>query len=262
MFMGFVSSAGYDTKETVSLEQGTPVKVLNGFQLTYIGSRPIDNERSGFLVDVEHGNERFTVMPVMRYSNYTQSVLRNPDVKNLYLKDFYIAPMSLETPEDHPAETLNLLKGESKELKGLRVTFVDYDFNNTDKAKMMEGGGFSIGAVLEVSSGNQTEKIQPLMKNDGRGPTFIPAKPSFANVEFTISKLKPNREDPSQSRVELSYRDLSASGLQSKAETLVVEASIKPFINLVWAGTITLLLGFIVTIVRRVQEAKLKVSTD
>jgi hypothetical protein len=36
---------------------------------------------------------------------------------------------------------------------------------------------------------------------------------------------------------------------------LVVEASIKPFISLVWAGVVILLVGFLVTLVRRVPEA-------
>jgi len=41
-----------------------------------------------------------------------------------------------------------------------------------------------------------------------------------------------------------------------REETLVVEASIKPMINLVWAGTITLIVGFLLTILRRSEEAK------
>jgi len=47
-----------------------------------------------------------------------------------------------------------------------------------------------------------------------------------------------------------------AAGQPSKSETLVVEASIKPFINLVWVGTITLVIGFFITILRRGSEAR------
>ena len=39
-------------------------------------------------------------------------------------------------------------------------------------------------------------------------------------------------------------------------DTLVVEASVKPLINLVWAGVIILLVGFGTTIVRRAGEAR------
>ena len=76
-----------------------------------------------------------------------------------------------------------------------------------------------------------------------------------SNVEFTIQKMQPNREDPSLSKVEIAITDPNAVSRRPKAETLIVEASVKPYINLVWAGTITLIVGFILTIVRRVQEA-------
>jgi cytochrome c biogenesis factor len=48
-----------------------------------------------------------------------------------------------------------------------------------------------------------------------------------------------------------------APGTPKKEETLVVEASVKPMINLVWTGTVTLVIGFFLTILRRVQEARL-----
>jgi cytochrome c biogenesis factor len=37
----------------------------------------------------------------------------------------------------------------------------------------------------------------------------------------------------------------------------MAEASVKPFINLVWSGVIIVIVGFLVTIVRRAQEASL-----
>jgi cytochrome c biogenesis factor len=37
----------------------------------------------------------------------------------------------------------------------------------------------------------------------------------------------------------------------------MAEASVKPFINLVWSGVIIVIVGFLVTIVRRGQEASL-----
>ena len=48
---------------------------------------------------------------------------------------------------------------------------------------------------------------------------------------------------------------------KNKADVLVVEASVKPYINLVWNGIIILIVGFIITIVRRSQEARLKLQT-
>jgi cytochrome c biogenesis factor len=40
----------------------------------------------------------------------------------------------------------------------------------------------------------------------------------------------------------------------AKEDVLVVDVSIKPLINLVWAGVIVLLAGFLITIIRRAPE--------
>jgi len=37
-------------------------------------------------------------------------------------------------------------------------------------------------------------------------------------------------------------------------EALVVEASIKPYINLLWGGTLVMMLGFVLSIFKRAKE--------
>ncbi len=257
LFLGFVSSARYDDKQTVSLPQGQSTEILGGYTLTYIGERPIDEERFGFDVQVQHGNEQYRVLPTMRISAKDNTMMRHPDILNMYTKDFYITPLSVETPDGKSGESIALLKGESKTLADdLKVTFVDFDFNDMQKGKMLEGGAFTIGVELLVELNGKKEAVKALMKNSGREITYIPAKSSLSDVEFTIQKIQPNKEEPAKSRVELSAADPQKISHQPKVETLVVEASIKPYINLVWMGTVTLVVGFILTIVRRVQEAR------
>jgi cytochrome c-type biogenesis protein CcmF len=79
--------------------------------------------------------------------------------------------------------------------------------------------------------------------------------------EFRISNIRPDRESKENSSIEITITDMKAvtvSPQQEKRDILVVEASIKPYINLVWNGVIILLVGLIVTIVRRSQEARLR----
>jgi hypothetical protein len=82
--------------------------------------------------------------------------------------------------------------------------------------------------------------------------------------EFVIVGMHPDREAKEGSSVEIGYTDLKVgapSNGMRKPDVLVVEASIKPYINLVWNGVIILIVGFIVTIVRRAQESRLKLQT-
>jgi cytochrome c-type biogenesis protein CcmF len=259
LFLGFVSSAKYDEKQTVTLEQGKPMEILNGYTLTYQGNHPLDEERYGFTVEVHHGNEVYHVMPVMRYSSFTNGMMRHPDILNMYTKDFYITPLSVESPDDKRAQSYSFKKGESKDVSGMNVTFVDFDFNDEEKGKMVTGGAeVTIGVILTVDHDGRQDTVKPLFKRTSSGPNYVPAQLSNGAAEFSIVKMQPNREDKSKSTVEISIATQADQANKPKLEALVVEASIKPYINLVWMGTITLVVGFLLTIVRRVQEAREK----
>jgi cytochrome c-type biogenesis protein CcmF len=259
LFLGFVASSRYDNKQTVSLEEGKAMNVFGDYTLTYLGNHALDAERYGFNVEVQHGDRTFSLMPVMRYSSMNNGTMRNPDILNMYTKDFYLSPLSVETPDQKAQQHVTFLKGETKDLNGIKVKFVDFDFNDVEKGKMITGGGdVTIGVILQATKDGATEEVKPLMKNSRGEMNFIPA--TFASTDFTIVRLQPNREDPTQSKVEISVDDHTSKPSQPRAETLVVEASIKPYINLVWMGTVTLVVGFILTIVRRVQEAREKES--
>jgi cytochrome c biogenesis factor len=71
--------------------------------------------------------------------------------------------------------------------------------------------------------------------------------------------MHPDREAKENSRVEIGVKDIQASSREpaSQGDVLMAEASVKPFINLVWSGVIIVIVGFLVTIVRRGQEASL-----
>lgn len=258
MFLGFVSSSRYDDKATISLEKGKPVNVLHGYTLTYVGYHSLERERYAFNVHVEKEGNHFTVAPVMYYSDFTQGLMRTPDVVNLVWKDFYVAPLSLDVPKEQNGEELVLKKNETKQVDGLDVKFIDFDFSDVQKGQMVTGESFSIGVILELSMEGKKERLGLKMINEGGEVRYVPMKSSLGKREFTISKIMPNREDPASSQVELLVKALDKTESEPANETLIVEASVKPFINLVWAGTLTMLVGFIVTIIRRAQEARLR----
>ena len=258
MFLGFVSSARYDDKATVSLEKGKSVEILNGYKLTYVGYHPLERERYAFNVHVEKDGHFFTIAPIMYYSEFSQGLMRNPDIVNLVWKDFYVSPLSLEVPKEGEGHEETFSKGEQKRLGDANAKFVDFDFSDAQKGKMATGEAFTIGVILEVEKEGKKEKIEVKMVNSGGQVSYPTSKSSLSSIAFSVVRLMPNREDPSKSQVVLSIHDPNQKGTAPAQETLVVEASVKPFINLVWVGTLTLLVGFIVTIVRRTQEARSK----
>lgn len=260
MFLGFVGSAKYDNKETLSLAQGEPMQCLNGYTLTYTGYKPIENgKKYAFEVNVEHKNRHFTIAPTMYKNN--EEIMRNPDILNLVTKDFYLAPLSLEpagSASGAGTQTLSFKKGETKKIGELEVTFMDFDFPVDQKAAMLEGKELKIGATLAIMQyGKKPAEIIPAKVIKQGEVTDKPA--TFdGKHEFTLVNMKPDKETKENSVVEISYTDLSLAQASKNTDVLIVEASVKPYINLVWSGVIVLLVGFIVTIVRRAQEARLQ----
>ncbi|MFZ4619718.1 MAG: heme lyase CcmF/NrfE family subunit [Bacteroidota bacterium] len=250
MFLGFVSSAKYDEVKTLNLEQGKEVKAL-GYTLKYVGYQPMPRGRFGFNVEVEKDGQKFVVTPVMFKEGDEGSLIRNPDIVNLITKDFYVSPLSLEVPDEAgQGNEVTIFKGKTESVAGMEVKYIDYSFTQSK-----ENGNYLV-MNIEVTRNGKKEIIHPTMTNKGGQPIFKEALLPNTNIAFLIKGMNPSEnENDAKVTLAISGLDESAAAVKTpKAETLVVEASVKPFINLVWIGTLALIGGFLITIVRRVKE--------
>lgn len=258
LFLGFITSERYDAQKTVSLEKGKSVEAL-GYEMSYKGYVPVDRDRYGFLVEMKKDGKVYTVAPTMYYSEFTKGIMRHPDLMNLLTRDVYIAPLSLEEPSTGRTEIpLELVKGGEGKAGDLRITF--RDFTDVDRMAMIEGREFSINARLKVREKNLPAKdVTVTILGSSAGMRPVPVEFTSAQsgaYELVLDRIMPDRENPERSKIALRVTLPPDPSTPPKAETLVVEASIKPMINLVWMGTVTLVVGFLLTIIRRIQEAR------
>ncbi len=261
MCIGFVTSERYDRKQTLSLEKGKPVPAL-GYTMTYTGYRMVDAERYGFVVQIEKDGDRREVAPVMYVSDFTQSIMRHPDLVNYIDRDLYVAPMSLEEATSGPREqTVELERDVPKTVGGVSLTFRSFDMKGANREAMMEGKPFEIKTRIDVLDGKKVTPLS-LRMTSANGSVDFPVA-TFTDAmgalyQFRIGRLRPPQDDSVAPTVEIIATTPQDRSGQGKPETLVIEASVKPFINLVWVGTVTLIVGFLLTIIRRVQESQLK----
>jgi cytochrome c-type biogenesis protein CcmF len=258
MCLGFVTSSRYDSKVTVSLERGKPVQAM-GYQLTYLGYKELDTERYAFNVEVEHDNIKKVVSPIMRFNTQENSTIRNPDLINFISRDFYVSPVTVETADDLNETPLMLAHMKPAQIGGLKVEFQGFEFTDAERSAMTEGKEFSINANLQITDGKMKRRLELKMKSGPGGAEYVPVSYMSQGgkpFEFTIKRMMPSQEDPAKSAVEITVKRPPDDTAPKREETLVIEASIKPMINLVWAGTITLVIGFLLTILRRTEEAR------
>jgi cytochrome c-type biogenesis protein CcmF len=246
MFLGFVASSKYDEAKTVSLEQGKEVEAL-GYVFKYVGYQPMERGRYAFNVEVTKDGHTFIVSPVMFQDAEKGSLIRNPDVVNLMTKDFYVSPLSLEAGSNgHTEDLVTVTEAAPVEAGGMRFHYNGY---------AIEKG--TLSASVEVTKDGKTDRVKLLMKNMASDNIeFVPAA-VHNNIVLTISSLNPNPGDKNLSSITIRIDGLHDHSMEesSSVDTLIIEASIKPYINLVWMGTFILIIGFIITIVRRWEES-------
>ncbi|HLP16180.1 MAG TPA: cytochrome c biogenesis protein CcsA [Bacteroidota bacterium] len=248
MFLGFVSSAKYDEKETISLEQGRRISSM-GYAMTYVGYHPTERGRYAFTVEVEREGRKFVVEPVMFQSEEMGGLMRNPDIINLITKDFYLAPVSLEAPQEMNEQVVTMKTNTAAEVQGTKIIYRGYEFSQTAE-------GNRVTAKIDVIRNGKTVRVQPTMMNKHGEVEYIPAAIPGTNISLVIKGMTPNRQDESKSEMTLGVRTPLDPSQPKKGEVFIVEATVKPFINLVWIGTFALIGGFLITIVRRSMETK------
>ena len=259
LFLGFITTAMYDRQQTIQLVQGEPVEAL-GYTLTYTGYSPAGHERWFFNVTAERNGRTINLAPVMYQSDFNNSLIRNPDIVNRLTFDFYLAPLGLDTKEvDGVAgSTHTLNRGTAKMFEDYSVTFVGFDMDS--EMHVMGSDEMVIGVMLDVVHNGETERVTPQVVSGSGGMDSRPAMTSDSQLQFNVLSMRPDQENPNRSSVNVEIikggTTLTASGPSGTQDVLIVEASIQPFINLVWLGTIITIIGLIITIVRRSIEAR------
>ncbi len=252
-FLGVLASGRYGQKQHLALQLNTPQQAF-GYTLTYTGERPVEGNRFAFDVDVSKGGSKFTLSPIM-FSAGEQGVMRNPDIKSFMTRDLYLSPVSMDRTENPVGrgESVTIKKGETVSLGEVKATFVKFDMGNHGVAAMTAGQGMEVGSVLELSSPAGKETVTPVaVYSQQSAPTYRPATSKLLGANVTLVNMNIDMGSK-QSTVTLEL--IRPGDPTTKSEVLQVEASVKPFMNLVWSGTILLFVGLIISMLRRKEEA-------
>jgi cytochrome c-type biogenesis protein CcmF len=249
MFVAIIIAGNYDKSERVILEQGKSQKVLD-FQVTYKGFVPKKDGKNVVEIQVEKDNMSYLASPRM-YMTKGREMMREPDVNSGIINDVYIAPLELRQPEHNHGSNLTLTKGETKEIQGYQVQFTEFKMTPHD-----DGRNFQVGAVLHVVKGEHHHTVTPLliMGPDGRKtqPAIIQQKSADGpEVSVTLNNLNADTK-----MVELVFSGLGESEAMDHdhPEQLVVEFSQKPFMSILWVGTVILIIGTLISFTQRMKS--------
>ncbi len=250
--VGVIATAGHTQKQKADLVKGEKVSVLD-HNLTFLGYEPFENgTKYKFNVKIEKGGKEKVIAPVMFVSDFNNSLTREPDILVGFTKDYYIEPLSYEdgSHSEHSGTSVVLKKGSSYNYNGTEIFFKQFSMPK-DMSAMTGGGTFKIGIELTAKKNGKVYSLEPYMENAGQGPVYHSDEETQLNLKAAIKNM-----NASQGEVELIFSQIDEE-LQTAApkEILSIEASIKPFISLVWIGVAVLSAGFLIAAARRTKES-------
>ncbi|KAA0208057.1 cytochrome C biogenesis protein [Ignavibacteria bacterium CHB1] len=259
-FLGIIASSRYSQDVNLTLELNKPVEAF-GYRLTYLGATEFEDPNNQtdskyhFNIRVQQDGKELLLKPVMYFSSFSEGVMKNPDIANFFARDLYLSPMGLVEPETFTKDQIHEIpKGKSKDIGALNVEFIDFNFGGIlPGGEEVRSGNFTVGAKLKVSDNKFSEVIEPKIEYKNGVPSYFVAKMSDKpNLNFYFAKMNVsntgNGEAPTAS---IAIVNTDETPMHIPEESLVINASIKPFINILWAGTAILVIGFFISIYRR-----------
>ena len=251
-FLGVIASGKFSSLERVVLPLNTPKEVL-GHTLTYTGEQKTADGKSTYRVRVNANGSQFDLLPVM-FETGQQGRMRNPDIATTFTQDFYLSPVDVVPGEAAgEQEPFTLEKGQTIAIGGIQATFVGFDMTQHDQSVTGGSGGMAVGSILEIASGSARERITPMVVyQEGQAPKAQAMPSRLLNANVAVVGMNVGM-GTSPSTITVGVQRTHNDG--GEGNSLIVEASIKPFINLVWAGTLLIMVGFFLSILKRSKEA-------
>jgi cytochrome c-type biogenesis protein CcmF len=246
MLVGIITSSGYSRSVKLNLPENE-AKDAFGYKFTYLGIEgDMLNQKSALMVKVEKGGNSFIAKPKLYFSEYNQAYMRTPYIRITPLYDLYLAPLDNQTGEGTGENTFLLKKDESKEVEGYNIKFVGFDMS----AHGMEGG-MRVGATLEITHENEKQTLTPAMVMGGTEEDDTLRVILLPGGEDHLILERINADDKSIVLV------LMQTNPESGKNLLVLEVSRKPLINVLWLGTILIMVGLVIATYRRTKESNM-----
>ncbi|KEQ29417.1 heme lyase CcmF/NrfE family subunit [Pedobacter antarcticus] len=202
--------------------------------------------------------ENFDLNPRVQI-NEKMGLIASPDTKHYLTYDMYTHITSAPDKKDSHAESdaqsdeenykkpriVNVSTGDTLHTSSGIIHIKDLNFKPVAKSLALAEGDLAVGLPLEIDLNGKIYKTEPIFLVKGNN-TFDFAR----NIPELGLRLRFTKILPDQKKVELQVFEKP----QQSKDWVVFKAIEFPYINLYWVGLIVMVVGFLISIVRRQKE--------
>lgn len=246
--------SGYLRKSDVT-ETGDPDKVVAKFDLnvngrSYKASDTINvkGENTFYEIQLRKGDKAYTLYPRAQINPEMGGLLVSPDIYRTVSADLYTHVSSVMKPsgdeEWSPVEEMKVQKGQ--------------EFFANDYVSVLE----SVDRIFEVEGVDLTKEdvaVKARIRVRGEHGDYF-AEPIFLIKNKLVGRIPDEIRDLGLRLILMNIHpetnDFTIGMRTRQKDWVVIKALEKPFINVLWIGTLVLMAGFGVAMNRRIREFK------
>jgi cytochrome c-type biogenesis protein CcmF len=240
LLIGVIASSGYGLAAQVQLPRGQQRHAL-GYDLVFQGMQRDREGKDHAIIAVNGDGRAFTANAKFYWSDYNQGYMKKPHIERFLTHDIYISPLEMVGGDSGGGIWFGV--GETKQVGNVKYTFESF-LPEPGEGKM------KLTANVVADIGGRTVPLKPSMEVSMASAQRV-MTPAYLPSGGTVSIVT---ADPNNGgRVMLA---LPGTERARDNQTLAVEVSTKPFINLVWLGAVVMLASAFLSMIRRVLDLK------
>ncbi len=258
LLMGALFSGGYQTVEHVTLSLGDSQEVL-GYNVTFEKMEQIekhlqDREKYLYIVTAEKDGSKRTMKPIFYWSDFNsrQAPFLEPGISERILNDLYISPKSAETRMNYPMVILG--KNESARVPldtNITITSIGFDMAHGMNLSAENRVRLGVGIEFNINDKIIIDTVYSAIDINTMRGIPEPYTIEGTNIVVGFSELIRGMQGSQAALIFLE----EGQPQPEPTEVFTFDLAIKPFINLVWLGTIFIILGFFWAIPRHLKKS-------
>lgn len=236
-----------ETNDPLKLRVTSPIE-LNGEIIADVGElvTVTNNENSYFEVVYQKGNRQFTLYPRVQINESMDMIVYSPDINRTLQADLYTHVRTFPDPEVEKkwtdSDPIKIQVGERFFINDYAATFEKMERVQDLPGLDLRENDVAVKASIRVQGESDVYLLEPLyiIKDNMAGKVPFESNPLASKI--SIESIHP---EENSFTFQISTR---------QKDWIILEAVEKPWINILWAGTLLLVIGFVVAIRRRYGE--------
>lgn len=260
LLLGAMISGGYSESKQISLKPNETAE-FKGYELKLLGRERIekrwtDKEKYRYDIEITKDGKTTSANPIVFWSDFNnrESPFFEPGIANYISKDLYIFPYSIQ-PYFEVSPSL-LKKTETAKVSldtNYKIQFLNFEMSamrGMMSGESSESNTLKVGAIVRISNNNLVYEDTLYSNMDAQTMMIDPVWYEIRGTELEVGfmQIMPD-EKINDSKAVFAYKEKGGE-LSQPSEIFTFEISTKPFINLVWIGTLLLVIGFFISIVK------------